>query len=285
MSKLKIIMLIGFLSLMPLSQVEAQSSVFSTILVHPSQEQTYQSDSITVRAKITMKYYGGIESYSYSFHPVCYLDGKPIGQITASVQNGDMIDTMAIAYCEKVLEGLTQGEHTIQIKGTARYVVSIGPRAGQFSHLLSSNIVSFNINLGTPKISILSSNNYNTSQPTLNFTTNRADAVVSYSLNGQEQVTLPQSKAVPVQNGYRYDVTLTGLEDGSHTITVYATDNLGQTEKTFNINTGSIQTAAATEKPAQQPELPTTTLIVGAAIAAAIIAATSLLLIRKKHKH
>ena len=68
-----------------------------------------------------------------------------------------------------------------------------------------------------PKVSILSLENktYSADSIQLNFTTSEQVSQIVYSLDGQENVTI---------NG---NTTLTGLSEGDHNLTVYATDKAG----------------------------------------------------------
>jgi hypothetical protein len=84
--------------------------------------------------------------------------------------------------------------------------------------------VNFNYNVieATPlKLHILSPSNqtYIESNLSLSFTINRTVDTLSYSLDGKDNVTL---------NG---NITLTGLSDGMHHITVYANDTFGYTDR------------------------------------------------------
>jgi hypothetical protein len=85
--------------------------------------------------------------------------------------------------------------------------------------------------LGTPpQICITSPQNitYSTTTVCLNFTTSKEPSWTGYSLDGQNNMTLTETT-----------INLTGLTEGSHNITIYATDifeNTGASETiTFNI--------------------------------------------------
>jgi hypothetical protein len=80
--------------------------------------------------------------------------------------------------------------------------------------LAGSSMVNFTVDTTPPSVSVLSVENktYDTSDVPLNFTVSESASKISYTLDGQENVTV-------VGN-----TTLTGLLDGVHNITVYATD-------------------------------------------------------------
>jgi hypothetical protein len=288
LSKLKaVMMLIGFLLFLPLAQVEAQPSVFSTTIISPTQGQTFLDRSVTVNARITLHYWEFLSEDKYSFQPVCYVDGQPygvFGRMSVSVEKGDMVKTLAVANCEIVLNGLTQGEHTVEIKGTgsASWLLLFG----DVNERLHDSVVFF-VNLGVaPSVSIYGLYTSATGEAIFNVITNRADALVSYSLDRLANVTLPQSLAVQMgsAHSYRYNVSLSGLADGLHEVKVFAVDvlgNAGVAVSDFRINTTSPTPPAA---PAEQPELPITALVAGAATVAAICLGLVAYFLRRKSK-
>jgi hypothetical protein len=268
LSKLKVaMMLVGFLLFLPITQVEA-SLFFSTTILSPVQGQIFLGGSVTVNVRITLRYPQFYTS-DYAFQPVCYLDGQRSGLMNVvSVEQGDMVKTLAVANCKLVLNYLRQGEHTIEIKGTGLVPSRV------YEERLSSEVVVFFVNLGVaPSVSVSGLYTTATGQVIFNIITNRADAVVSYSLDRLANVTLPQSLAVQMGSAhqYKYNVSLSGLADGRHYVKVFVVDNLGNAGvavSEFRINTTSLAPPAA---PTQQSELPiTAALVAGAAIAAAI---------------
>jgi len=118
------------------------------------------------------------------------------------------------------ITGLPDGSHAL--------IVYANDTAGNIG---KSNTVSFTVNTLAPYIEILSPHNktYTTTSVDLNFTINRATSWIGYSLNWQANMTVPGN------------TTMSGLPDGSHTITVYANDtsgNMGQSDiVSFTIDT------------------------------------------------
>jgi len=104
------------------------------------------------------------------------------------------------------LTGLADGTHSIVVFAYD----SIGNTA-------SSAQVLFTIDTMPPEILLLSPQNqtYDTAELLLNFTLNETASWMGYSLDGQETVTVDGN------------MTLSGLTVGSHNITVYATDSVG----------------------------------------------------------
>lgn len=70
-----------------------------------------------------------------------------------------------------------------------------------------------------PRVALLNPNDgtYNTTSVPLSFTVDQAFALIKYSLDSQENVTISGN------------TTLTGLADGYHNVTVYATNEAGKT--------------------------------------------------------
>ncbi|MBN1357149.1 hypothetical protein JW988_00100 [Candidatus Bathyarchaeota archaeon] len=111
-----------------------------------------------------------------------------------------------------------------------------------------------------PKVSILSLENktYSADNVPLDFITNEGISQSTYSLDGQENVTI------------NANTTLTGLSEGDHTVTVYATDKAG--------NTGASETIYF------RIDFFPTTLVIASVVTAAIIG-VGLLVYFKKRKH
>ena len=130
-----------------------------------------------------------------------------------------------------------------------------------------SQTIPFNVNAGAfppPSVSIASPENktYDTFDVPLNFTVNESGSQITYSLDGQNNVTAAEN------------TTLTGLSYGEHNITVYATDIAG--------NIGASETITFTV--AKEPE-PFPTAIVAVIVASVAVVGAGLLVYFKKRKH
>ena len=84
-------------------------------------------------------------------------------------------------------------------------------------HITGSESVVFTVDTTSPSISVLSVKNetYRTSQIPLDFTVNESVSQINYCLDGQESGAVAGN------------MTLTGLSNGEHSLTVYATDEAG----------------------------------------------------------
>ncbi len=117
---------------------------------------------------------------------------------------------------ETKLSGLSEGAHNVTIYAND----SLG-------NMGSSNTVFFSVDTLPPNIEILLPQNqsYDATDIQLTFTLNENVSYLAYSLDGQENVKI---------NG---NVTLPALSNGSHRLTLYATDEVGNSaEKTVYFN-------------------------------------------------
>jgi hypothetical protein len=157
------------------------------------------------------------------------------------------------------LTNLSQGPHniTIWIRAEKNYL-SYGVRVG---YVLTT--VSFNIDSIPPHVTILSPEPkvYNASDVPLDFTVNETASQITYSLDGQENVTAAGN------------MTLTRLSNGAHNVTVYAADEAG--------NLGASETATfIVAKPEPFPLVP----VAAASVAAIAAVSVGLLVYFKKSK-
>ena len=153
-----------------------------------------------------------------------------------------------------------EGNHTITVYADEYGVygyLSVGFSITSFSS------VNFTIDTIPPNVSVLSmeSVTYDTSDIPLNFTTSEPASQISYVLNGHQNVTI---------NG---NTTLTGLANGDHNVTVYATDEAG--------NTGASETIYFN---VEVPEPFPTTLVIASVITVAVIGVGLLVYFKKRKK-
>jgi hypothetical protein len=108
--------------------------------------------------------------------------------------------------------GVSDGKHTVRVYATerGRYIFYVFEISG-------SSSVSFTVDTEPPKVSILSLENktYSAVSIPLNFITNEPISQATYSLDGQENVTIAGN------------TTLTELSKGDHNVKVYAKDEAG----------------------------------------------------------
>ena len=157
------------------------------------------------------------------------------------------------------LTGLSHGSHNITVWIRAeQYMISY---SGLVWAVFST--VSFSI---PPQITILSPETkaYNNSDVSLDFMVDGSFSEIEYSLDGQSNVTI---------NG---NTTLTGLPNGDHNITVYATDQFG--------NAGASETINFTIAVPEPESFPTILVAVTASVTSLAIVGVGLLIYFKKRK-
>jgi hypothetical protein len=159
------------------------------------------------------------------------------------------------------LTSIPEGNHNITIRA-----IEYGKYWSETFHyttfsITGSSSISFTIDTTPPTISALSIQNttYGTTDVDLNFSVNEPVSQITYSLDGQENVTIAGN------------TTLADLSAGTHNVTVYAWDTAGNVEasKTITFTVTPFPTAPA-----------------AAASVASIAAVTAGLLVYfKKRKH
>ena len=136
-----------------------------------------------------------------------------------------------------ILEGLSEGPHSLKVTASCKsyYATSTSGGALYFrTYSTNSDVISFTV-VYPPEIVILSLENktYNTNNIPLNFEVNEPVSKIDYCLDGQENIAIEGN------------TTLTGLNDGQHNVTVYATDATGHigTSETVYFVTDTFPTA------------------------------------------
>lgn len=157
-----------------------------------------------------------------------------------------------------VLPEISQGAHNVTVWVRAQFdeITTYVPLWAAVSETIS-----FTIDNIAPTIRMLTSENrtFETSNAPLNFTIDESFSKIEYSLDGKSNVTTSGN------------TTLTGLTNGYHNVTVYATDAAG--------NTGASETLFfAVNAPVTFPVVP------AAAGAIAVAVAAGLLLTRRKRR-
>jgi hypothetical protein len=155
------------------------------------------------------------------------------------------------------LSGLGDGVHLMKIRVAGEYY---GSPSGNYD---CEGNASFIIDTILPKVSILSIENktYSADSVPLNFTTSESISHSTYSLDGEENVTVAGN------------TTLTELANGEHNLTVYATDEAG--------NMGASETIYFT---VDVPEPFPTTLVVASVITVAVYSIGLLVYFKKRQK-
>ena len=165
---------------------------------------------------------------------------------------------------ELTLADIPDGSHNVTFTAYADGGYLEGVTYYDFDIVISSTI-RFSVDTTSPIVTISSIENrtYKTSDIPLNFTVSEPVTEVSYSLDGLDNVTVAGN------------TTLAGLSIGEHNVTVFATDeagNTGASEKVF---------FTITEPPEPFPVVPVAT----ASIASVAVLSAGFLVYFKKRKH
>ena len=182
------------------------------------------------------------------------------------------IDPVSKSVQSLELTDIPEGNHSIRIYATVWHYSSIEKLESVFESYLQyhdltmasrSVTVFFNVDTVPPKIVFSSPKNvtHNSSDVSLDFTVDELCSKCSYSLDGQDNVTIAGN------------MTLAALPNGEHNVTIYAIDEAG--------NTGVSKTIYFT---VDVPEPFPTTLVV-ASVATVAVVGVSLLVYFKKRKH
>ena len=182
--------------------------------------------------------------YNVSSIPVVFTATKSIDW------SGYSLDSLANVTVgeDATLTELSEGNHSIAVYAN-----------DTFGNMGSSSTVSFSVDTVRPAILVLSPENkvYGTNEISLNFTVNEPVSWLAYTLDGKENVTTSKN------------VTLAGLTNGAHNLTVYATDEVG--------NTGASDTVHFSIEP-----FPIITVVAVTTSAVIVVLASYLVFKRKK---
>ncbi len=248
----------------PPEMVPAPESVYITIrIASPSENALYPNGTINVIFNDTID---GPASISKSLHIISTYQGDWM-QDSQWCPFPPGVDISRGQYSFPFLQynfsinGIPFGEHTLNI--TANGQGGYWKNGTEYSFRLKKTVsVKFSVSTN-PIITVTSLQNatFETSIFPLNFTVDHPVTEMAYCLDGQE--------SVPISG----NTTLTGLSNGQHNVTVYATDEFGNTGASgtlfFNVN-------------APEPSAP---LVATSVIAVmSVIAGIGALVFRRKHK-
>lgn len=220
-------------------------------IISPSNS-TYTPQSLTLN--ITVKSF--LDSSKANITIVYSVDGKTNTTIdTQSTPVYMGIQSYYLITGWATLPEMPEGSHSITVYGKYEF-------PGSYHNIgLDNRTVYFTVNDGNPPIiSNLSLENktYNQDNLPLNFTVDEPTSWIGYCLDGQDNVTITEN------------FTLTELPSGSHTLTIYANDTVG------NMGTSSTIAFSVAEP------FPTTILIVASVVTVAIVSASLLVYFKKR---
>jgi FlaG/FlaF family flagellin (archaellin) len=169
------------------------------------------------------------------------------------------------------LANLTDGMHALKVYAYASgWVIQMN---GFYEYEIpinsSSKTVYFNVDTTSPTISLLSLANqtFYTLDVPLSFTVNEPTTQIKYNLDGQDNVTIAGN------------ITLTNLSYGEHNITLFVSDELG--------NTGASETvyfSVEAPQPEPKPEPFPTALVIASVITVSVVGIGLLVYFKKRKR-
>jgi hypothetical protein len=196
----------------------------------PKNNTIYIENSINLTLSVSVDSIFGDVKFPYFIHEVNYE-----ADWLAKTKTVYGVPSETDAFSTNIyLTDIPEGEHSIVVFATARG--SYKSQTGEFFllhpvvtvygfNVSASSAVTFSIDTVSPEVSILQMQNqtYEDSVAPLNFTVNEAVSRVWYVLDGQEEVLIGEN------------VTLAGLGNGVHNVTVYAEDFAGHVGVSKNV--------------------------------------------------
>ena len=262
-------------------------------VLSPEVNKTYGISSVVFAfdgQKVAMRTENELVHYQHGFFNFSnvqyWLDGVIIGRLD------DLSQPFSVTLTE-----LSDGRHSVEVTasatwdgGYARYANTSGIRLFAQYPYVSSGKVYFSVDTTPPIMSILSLQNktYDTSDIPLNFTVSEPVSWVGYSVDLNANVTATEYVSnVTDSYGQFYIVkftgntVLTGLSEGSHSLTLYAKDTVGNVGKPETIQFTIVK---ETEPKPQSPSFPTD-LVAATFVSAAAVGAGLLLFYFWKRNH
>jgi hypothetical protein len=213
-------------------------------VLSPEVDKTYGVSSVAFAfdgQKVAMRSWesamGRYKHGFFNFSNVQYwLDGVIIGRLA------DLSQPFSVT-----LTGLSDGRHSVEV--TARASWDGGYDQGfrllaQYQYV-SSGKVYFSVDTTPPSMPFLSPQNktYDTVNIPLNFTVSEPISWVGYSLDGKANITVTEYVRNVTESYGQFDIVksalntvLTELSKGSHSLTVYAEDTVGNIGKSETIH-------------------------------------------------
>jgi hypothetical protein len=237
----------------------AGSTPLAISMLSPNNNTTYKTNDVTLSFNITTQ--------NTSIHYLLgayYTTSWMSGNVTVYKQNMYSPEFPTSWSYSHTFQQMPDGEYSINITtwGGGGYAEGL---TYNFFDMTTIAVINFAVDATPPAVSLNSIENktyYNSDLP-LNFATNENASLVSYVLDGQENVTVAGN------------VTLSDLLVGTHNLTVYVWDAAG--------NIGVSETASFTV--AEPESFPTAQVAAVSIISvAAVTCSGSLLLIRRKRR-
>jgi len=252
-------------------------------ILSPEVDKTYEVSSVVfaldgqhkaVRTENEMVHY---QFGFFNFSNVQYwLDGALIGRLENLPQP-----------FSTTLAELSEGRHSVEVTARATWDGGYHDGVRVFAQYasVSSGKIYFYIDTAAPSMPFLSPQNqtYDTVNIPLNFAISEQVLWIGYSLDGEANVTITECVSNITDSYGEFNIVkfvantvLTGLSEGSHSLTVYAKDTAGNTGESETIHFTTTQETEPSE-PEPQPPTFSAALIAAAFVSAAAVGAGLLL--------
>jgi len=232
------------------------------LILSPKNNTAYASNNVSLTLNVSMPQSNSVSLYISEIYYMASWQQGANGQLRKISADQGSINLTDIPEGPRWLEvyavatGFAETRHEIKgIHCTTHYV---GYK------ISNSSVVKFTIDTTPPSISVLTMENktYDTSDVPVSFTVNEPVSQISYSLDGQNNGTTAGN------------TILTGLSEGAHNLTVYATDVAG--------NIGASETITFTV--AKPPEPLPTTLVIAPPASVAVMGVGLLVYFKKRKR-
>ncbi len=185
----------------------------------PKNNTIYNVNNVTINFNVSLLQGLGISSITKVTYNTTWLDKRVYVHQRSSNQDSNLFVNCSDSYI------VPDGNHTITINTFGSGVIN-GYFSSSLFDMSTNAVIHFTVDTTSPKVSVLSLENMtiDSSDVSLNFSLSEKASLVRYSLDGQKKLILYGN------------VTLTGLFNGRHNITVYAWDvagNLGVSKTVF----------------------------------------------------
>jgi hypothetical protein len=228
-----------------------------TIALQSPHNETYAKNNVTLNFTVTKP-----DSWTFDMiTSINYIldDYEPVVLFKSSSTYTDRLPKETTY--SKELTGLDEGLHSLQVNvATNHFFSSENLNVPNIYTAVVSEVAYFTVDTSPPNITIQSPENktYGKNDISLDFITNEPVSQITYSIDGQENMTISGN------------ITLTGLSRGAHYLTVYAKD------------AGGIIGASETIHFEIEPFPPI--LVVASILSAAAICVCLIVYFKKRHK-
>jgi len=257
-----------------LDKCSAANLSVSVEVTSPENGGIYDSTNVTLKFAVFMSI--DINYGSYYIDSVQYrVDNNVYKKAWGDFPSSSSYGLFSLSYD---LVGLSEGRHLLEV--TVRAV------GGWLGKTVSSGIIYFTVDTTAPKVQFVSTQQqtFGSGDDALfNFTCFEASGVswLGYSLDGGGVVTVTDnvSSSIVSRSVYDYQLTLPGLADGAHSLTVYTEDLVGNTgeSEAFHFTVGQ-ETQPEPEQPSTEQPFSTALIAIASVSVVAVSVLASILL-------